>query len=150
MAKMKLTCPNCHGSGTMARTETADANKWLNVFPVLCDQCSGSGVWEKEVKPDEPQTKVPSCAWGSTVKITDASDVAASQTLAEFSNQLFKDFYHEQLKGLPFLALPAQINYVSSPLSWPMSDFPPLRFTSEQKDEIRKRLRSDTSPHRRG
>src|SRR5215469_13563343 len=135
MAKMKLTCPNCHGSGTMARTETADANKWLNVFPVLCDQCSGSGVWEREVKPDEPQTKDPACARGSTVKITDASDVAASQTLAEFSNQLFKDFYHEQLKELPFLALPAQINYVSSPCSRPRSPIQLAPSLWEQTEE---------------
>src|SRR5215469_473189 len=110
MAKMKLTCPNCHGTGTVARTETADANKWLNVFPVLCDQCSGSGVWEKEVKPDEPEKKVPACA------------LAALPTLAEFSNRLFEDFYLEQLKAQRSLALtPAQINYVSKPLSWPMS-----------------------------
>src|SRR5215469_12231984 len=138
MAKMKLTCPNCHGSGTVARTETADANKWLNVFPVLCDQCSGSGVWEREVKPDEPEKKSPACA------------LDVSQTRADFSDPLFKDFYREPLAQRPCQEWGTQVNYVSSPRSWPTPDFPPLRFTSEQEDKIRKRLRSDTSPPVRG
>ena len=36
-------CPECEGKGVLERTEREDGRKWLQVFPRLCDRCSGTG-----------------------------------------------------------------------------------------------------------
>ena len=124
---MKLTCPNCHGTGTVARTETADANKWLNVFPVLCDRCSGSGVWEREVKTDEPQTKAPACALG-VLPILGAYTLPAYQDWlkgqqrqwAFLGRNLYESWQHSRSMSAGQLApsLSGQMDGFLPPLPW--------------------------------
>jgi DnaJ-class molecular chaperone len=53
MQALATECPDCAGKGILERTEAEDDRKWLEVFPRLCDRCSGTG---KVTKP-RPSTE---------------------------------------------------------------------------------------------
>jgi DnaJ-class molecular chaperone len=49
-----MECPDCKGKGTTERPQSDDAKlKVINLFPMLCDRCSGSG----DVRAAKPQTE---------------------------------------------------------------------------------------------
>jgi len=47
MQALATECPDCAGKGIIERTEAEDDRKWLEVFPRLCDRCSGTGKVNK-------------------------------------------------------------------------------------------------------
>jgi len=64
MAKVKLECGVCGGSGNRPRSEPETVRQWLNVFPMICDPCNGTGVVWSNVNPEEWKPAQPPDASG--------------------------------------------------------------------------------------
>ena len=47
MPELVLECPDCGGKGILERMEPDDGRRWLEVFPQLCERCSGAGKVSK-------------------------------------------------------------------------------------------------------